>query len=193
MVEHLKSGLRPWTESARRTVSSTLGDLRRVRLSDARLAGSPAASRLAERGDGFEVDLRELICHGDLHGENVLVPAESDRPVLIDFGDTGPGLAATDPVTLELSILFHRNGPARDAQHGTGLNWADWADLDRFAAGAPMEAFIRAVRSWALEVASNEEVLAFAYAHSLRQVKYSDVNQDLAMQIAESAIVGLGV
>jgi hypothetical protein len=33
--------------------------------------------------------------------------------VIIDYGEVGEGTASLDPVTLELSLLFHPKGPLR--------------------------------------------------------------------------------
>ncbi|MBB3973375.1 phosphotransferase [Hansschlegelia beijingensis] len=48
----------------------------------------------------------ECCLHGDLHGMNILFDG-SGQPVLIDFGDVGVGSSCVDPVTLELSTVFH--------------------------------------------------------------------------------------
>ena len=186
IVGRLREGLRPWTDSPRASTRMTLGALRRARLSDDRLSRSAQASALASEVEDSEVEITELICHGDLHGENVLVDPDG-RPVLIDFGDTGPGCSAVDPVTLELSLLFHPAGPARILPELAGLNWSDWPDLDSFATGSPLEPFVRATRAWAHEIATDTEIFAHAYAHSMRQIKYPDIDQTLAVAIAAAA------
>jgi len=52
------------------------------------------------------VQARICVQHGDLHGLNVLVGA-MNAPLLIDFAEVRHGPAATDPVILELSAIFH--------------------------------------------------------------------------------------
>ncbi|WP_435769895.1 response regulator [Nocardioides sp. SYSU DS0651] len=184
LVHRLQAGIRPWTSPSRGRMTTTLGDLRRRGLTDERLRHSRAAVDLASKVERIEVEVGEVICHGDLHGENVLVDLDG-RPVLIDFADTGPGPAPLDPITLELSLLFHPHGPARQSERP--LNWADWPDVDAFAAGSAFEPFIRATRAWAYELGTEAEVMACAYAHALRQVKYDDVDSGMAVAIASAA------
>ena len=54
--------------------------------------------------------------HGDLHGKNVLVDMDA-HPVLIDYADVRTTTGCLDPVTLELSTVFH---PACGTARG---NW----------------------------------------------------------------------
>lgn len=180
VVGRLRSGLRPWTDSPRGQRNTSLRGLRTLRLPDERLHGSGEATALAAEVETLEVEMKELICHGDLHGENVLIDPDG-RPVLIDFGDTGPGPAPLDPVTLEFSLLFHRAGPAR--QLGD-LDWDEWPDITKFVGQSPLGPFVRATRQWAREIATEDEILACAYAHALRQIKYDDVDDSLAISVA---------
>lgn len=184
LVHRLRAGMRPWTASLRGRMTTTLGDLRRRGLSDETLQDSSEAADLASNVEQIEVEVGEVICHGDLHGENVLVDSDG-RPVLIDFADAGPGPAPFDPVTLELSLLFHPHGPARESERP--LNWFEWPDVDAFAGGSAFEPFIRATRAWAYELGTEAEVMACAYAHALRQVKYDDVDSATAVAIASAA------
>lgn len=184
IVHRLRMATSPWTASPRGRMTTTLGDLRRRRLSDERLHRSSPATALAAEVERIEVEIGESICHGDLHGENVLVDLDG-RPVLIDFGDTGPGPTPLDPVILELSLLFHPLGPARRPEHR--LNWPDWPDVDAFAAGSFFEPFIRETRAWAYELGTHAEVMACAYAHAIRQVRYLDVDSATAVAIAGAA------
>lgn len=190
VVQSLRAGLLPWTGSVRGKSSRSLRDLRRVRLQDEKLSKDLAAMDLATTIESHTLEMSEVICHGDLHGENVLIDSVG-RPMLIDFADAGPGYAPTDPVTLELSVLFHREGPARDPLLGSDLAWAEWADIDAFVGSSPLGTFLRAVRGWALEVSTEREVFAFAYAHALRQVKYEDVDNAQALLVAAAAAARL--
>ncbi len=56
-----------------------------------------------------EIQARWACSHGDLHGCNILVSLHDTA--LIDYGDVGEGPASLDPVTLELSLLFHPDAP----------------------------------------------------------------------------------
>jgi hypothetical protein len=126
--------------------------------------------------------IRANICrqHGDLHGENVLVNSDL-QPMLIDYGRSGPATASLDAITLEMSAVL---------QPASGLDlrgWLDegraeqWSDLDAYVVGCPIEPFIRACRAWAEDVAvAKRELLATGYAYALRQLRYPDVDKQLA-------------
>lgn len=189
LVHRLQEGMRPWTASSRGRMVTTLGDLRRRTLPDEALQRSKEAADLAAEVDHIQVEIGEVICHGDLHGENVLVDLDG-RPLLIDFGDTGPGPAPLDPITLEMSLLFHPHGPARGSEQP--LNWSEWPNVEAFAAESPFAAFIRSTRTWAYELGTDSEVMACAYAHALRQVKYDDVDSTIAVAIARAAASRIG-
>lgn len=45
--------------------------------------------------------------HSDLHGENILLNTESNKAVIIDYGDINEGAIILDIITLECSALFH--------------------------------------------------------------------------------------
>jgi CheY-like chemotaxis protein len=135
-----------------------------------------------------QIQTRWCCTHGDLHGENVLV-ARDGSAVIIDYGDVGEGTASLDPVTLELSLLFHPTGPLRPLCVGFGA-WPTeaqavvWGDMDRYVAGCPAEAFVRECRAWALRsAAGRREIAATAYSYLVRQLKYNDSNKDLALAL----------
>jgi hypothetical protein len=103
-----------------------------------------------------------------------------------------PANAALDPVTLELSVLYH------PAMIGRLDGWPSldqarvWRDLDAYCVGCPVEGFVRACRAWAVEVSAGEqEMLASAYAYSMRQVKYRDGASELARAVAEGCYAAL--
>ena len=139
-----------------------------------------------------EFETREIqshwgCAHGDLHGCNVLVSG-SDAIVLIDYGDVGEGPAALDPVTLELSLLFHPDGGETE----NGNEWPSieqgkiWGDLDSYLVGCPFGEFVRECRRWAFGVAAGRrEVAACAYSYLVRQLKYGDTNKELAMALLD--------
>ena len=71
-----------------------------------------------------EIQVHWACSHGDLHGRNILV--SNERVTLIDYGDVGDGPASLDPVTLELSLLFHP-----DAPYKTGI----WPSTEHISMG----------------------------------------------------------
>lgn len=138
--------------------------------------------------EAMQIQTRWCCGHGDLHGENMLVRADGST-VLIDYGDVGEGTASLDPITLELSLLFHVNGPLRGAGVGFGA-WptreqaAAWGSIDFYVAGCPAEAFVRACRAWAHRSAAGQrEMAATAYSYLVRQLKYDDTNKELALAL----------
>jgi DNA-binding NarL/FixJ family response regulator len=135
-----------------------------------------------------EVSVRHCCQHRDLHGLNVLI-SEDDSPVLIDYGEVDFASASLDPITLELSLLFHPKGEAIRGAWPSEAQAFEWDNLDRYTRNCPVPEFIRACREWAHNVsAGNREVYSNAYAFSVRQLKYNDTNHTLAVSIISSVI-----
>ncbi|WP_248763902.1 phosphotransferase [Pseudarthrobacter sp. SSS035] len=189
-VKALKEATRPWIHASEPALMS-LADLRRRRITDEKLAEALTFSgRALVCNESRTVEMKTSVCHGDLHGENILVTAEG-RPILIDFGDLGLNVAPLDPVTLELSIIFHKAGPARSTDWFANAKWESWADLDIFVEGSPFELFIRECRAWSMEQDCANAVFASAYAHAMRQFKYPDVDKGITQAIAQSAYAAM--
>jgi hypothetical protein len=110
-----------------------------------------------------------------------VVFAESDQPMLIDFGDAGASFSAIDPVTLELSTVFHSQHATLPREWPTEEAMMQWPLLDRFTDGCTFAPFIVTCREWALaDAGSQEEVVAVAYAYAMRQLRYDDTDKVLA-------------
>jgi CheY-like chemotaxis protein len=125
--------------------------------------------------------------HGDLHGENVLVAADG-RPVLIDFARTGPAFSALDPVTLELSILFHPDSPFRNAAWPRAGQALRWAFVDEYLDGCPVPLYVQACRAWAFQCAAEaREVYAHVAGFALRQLDFPDIPEDWAHELSRGA------
>ncbi len=130
-----------------------------------------------------EVQTRWCSIHGDLHGGNILVRSDGSC-VLIDYGDVGEGPASLDPITLELSLLFHPKRPLLGSGWPSGGQAQHWADLDKYLKGCPAANFIRACREWSFAVAAGQrEIAAVAYAYLVRQLKYADTDKGLALEL----------
>ncbi len=133
-----------------------------------------------------QIQVRWCCIHGDLHGKNVLVGGNGNV-VVIDYGDVAPGTASLDPITFELSLHFHPEGPFKTSGWPTLGQAAQWGDLDLYLVGCPNPALIREIRSWSDQVAAGRrEVAASAYAYLIRQLKYPDNNPDLIMPLLEA-------
>jgi CheY-like chemotaxis protein len=184
VVAALETGLQEWNKDAPQ-IETNLARLRRSLVSDVQLRD--AGVEIPD-DRGVEITICETTSHRDLHGFNVLVNRE-DEPTLIDYGEVGKANAALDPVTLELSILFHP-GMGRAIEGWPTIEQAEaWIDLDTFLVNCPASSFVAACRSWAKAAcAGDDELLATAYAYSLRQTKYQSANAGVAIAIARGAL-----
>lgn len=130
------------------------------------------------------IQTRWTCVHGDLHGSNILV-SSNGTSVLIDYGDVGDGPASTDPVTLELSLVFHPNRPKLEP-------WPSpeqarrWGTPEAYLEGCAAGDFIRACREWARAAsAGKREIAAAAYSYLMRQLKYEDTDKDMALALLQ--------
>lgn len=66
-----------------------------------------------------------------------------------------------------------------------------WSNLDAYCVGCPVADFVRACRNWAIEVsAGKEELLASAYAYSIRQTKYANGAGELTEAVTAGCFCG---
>ena len=131
-----------------------------------------------------EIQVRWACSHGDLHGCNVLV--SQARVALIDYGDVDDGPATLDPVTLELSLLFHPDAPDRAGTWPSADQARRWGELDTYIEDCPFPEFVRECRNWALRVAAGKrEVAVSAYSYLARQLKYDDTDKDRALALLD--------
>lgn len=180
-----------WTDGVQQS-RRTIQEVRRLTVSDKtchELAAKFGLEWLTEF-ETRQIQTRWCCTHGDLHGENVLLDNYGNA-VVIDYGDVGEATASLDPVTLELSLLFHPKGPLRNSSIGfagwpTEAQTRNWGNIDMYVAECALEPFVRQCRDWALGVAAGRrEVAATAYAYLLRQLKYEDTNKELAIALLE--------
>jgi hypothetical protein len=138
--------------------------------------------------DTFESNVIQVkwgCAHGDLHGLNILV-SNTGVPTLIDYGDVGDGPSSIDPVTLELCLFFHPQGPLKTDKWPTTAQAQKWGDLDFYLTGCPYPEFVTACREWALRVAAGErEVAAVAYSYLVRQLKYPGVDKERVLALID--------
>ena len=86
--------------------------------------------------EGREIQSRWACVHGDLHGCNILVAADEEI-VLIDYGYVGEGPAGLDPVTLELSFLFHPEAAGVAGEWPSLEQARVWGALDAYVVNCP--------------------------------------------------------
>ena len=187
LVPAIKQLLAPWRQGVP-TANTTVAHIRRKLMNDADLAIVQKTFGLIwiPEIEAKTIQSRSCCIHGDLHGGNLLLSG-TGHPMLIDFGDVGPGTVSLDPITLELCLYFHPQFAQISAAWIDGLAADNWHSLDQFAASMPRPQFVRDCRAWAHDVAaSGREVLASAYAYLVRQLKYPDTNKVLAQRLLES-------
>lgn len=189
VVETLRERFRSIHEGAAEK-TFTLMSLRRriVNRSDLALAGD-----LAERIralDGISIPGHECLQHGDLHGKNVLVNHEG-APMLIDYADFGHTSRVLDPVTAELSAVFHPSAADTRRNWPTVRRMSEYFDLEGYLDGCPFPDFVRTCRAWQQAAGGKHEIAAVVLAYALRQLRYDDTDHDLAKALIKVALAQL--
>jgi Phosphotransferase enzyme family len=133
VVRSLRDQLQP-VYAAGTACERTVLDVRRdiVRRADARDAGTLEGEIVAL--DGLSINTTKCLQHGDMHGKNVLVDPACE-PVLIDYGDVRRTTGCLDPMTLELSAIFHPGAATARGEWPTPEQAASWDDLDNYLEG----------------------------------------------------------
>ncbi len=169
----------------------SVGTVRSSCISDEQLAPwrDDLSPDRVEEAEAITISMKQSIQHGDLHGLNVLVDSEGG-PLIIDYGNFARHPVALDPVTLEMSFVFHAEHPEL---HGwPSIEQASrWFDLAEYVRGSHLKEVVGACRQWAESDTSRPELAAIVYAHAVRQLKYEDTNKSLALAIAKAAMAEL--
>ena len=186
IIKSVESTTKPWVSGVPET-RKTIREFRRRILSDQSFEEIQAAFGLDWVSDfeGKEIQARWACIHGDLHGCNILVSAKNTT-ALIDYGNVGNGPASLDPVTLELSVLFHPEAVVPAGAWPSGEQAKAWGNLDSYLVDCPFPEFTQECRQWAFRVATGKrDVAASAYSYLIRQLKYDDTNKELAICLLE--------
>jgi len=183
-LERLESAAAPWKMNETRGLS--VGALRRLHASDEELASRGVFLDEFAELEELELPFRFDVTHGDLHGENVLVVDDS-RPVMVDFAYTEVAPGVLDPVTLEMSFLFHPESPLANL---AGVEIDGWA-TGLYAPGSRFEAVLTRCRHWALKECGADQFNAMSYAHAMRHVKRG-IPVDQVLALARSSARALG-
>lgn len=137
------------------------------------------------------VSISASCIHGDLHGGNLLVNSK-DQPLMIDFGDVGAGYTCLDPITLELSMLFHPDARASGLSNHLESSVGDWLNLEVYSANSPVAPIVQFCREWAYDVGPHDDsVLIVAYLFTLRQFKYETVPKDTLTTLLQGILKAL--
>lgn len=185
-VLQLREMLAPWRDEVVVEPDRTVQSVRAL------LSSDDVASSLAIPG----VSIAELeACtfqahsasqHADLHGANILVKPPS-TPVLIDYAAVMRAPIALDPLTLELSLLFHPDATAIRNGWPAVPQARSWRDLDVYLVDCPVPNFVRACREWATDGSAGRERAAVAYSYAVRQFKYDGTDKGLAVAVVQGA------
>lgn len=186
IIQNIERATAPWVANVPETRKS-IKELRQRLLRDEAFLDVQEKFGLGW-ADDFEnryIQTHWACIHGDLHGCNILVSAEG-KINLIDFGDAGDGPASLDPVTLELSLIFHPDGVSSDSAWPSIEQARNWGNIDIFLVNCPFPEFVRQLREWALRAAvGNRDLAASAYSYLVRQLKYGDTDKELAIALLE--------
>jgi CheY-like chemotaxis protein len=189
LLTAVRTALEPWRQQ-RTGGQMTVREVRSMVATDEDVARAQEGLDFdLGRTEGLTIQVAKCRDHGDLHGGNILV-AESGQLLIIDYARSTMGTASLDPVSLELSFVFHPDAQAYRDGWPTQDQAAEWGDLDVYTAGCAFPDFIRACRKWAHEESGGDrEVIANAYALAIRQLRYG--NHVIALAIAGYALARL--
>jgi CheY-like chemotaxis protein len=157
-------------------VTASIGDVRRALIEDEVYFEALAKTGfvLTKDIESVQISIRRCVIHGDLHGGNLLLDPDLN-PILIDYGEVGIGYTCLDPITLELSCIFHPDQAGKKEFPNLHL----WPQLDQYCENHPDKGFVEGCREWAHELGGSDlAVLACAYGYVARQLKYSDTNME---------------
>lgn len=189
VLGRIRTALARWSDT-RNVKPVKIKDIRRRILSDENFQNIITTHSLEILLDLEErtVEISEACIHGDLHGGNILVNGDN-TPVLIDFGDVGTGYTCLDPITLELSLIFHPDARANGLATLLESSGESWLDLNIYAKDSPLYQVVKYCREWAYDVAPHDEsVLSMAYLFVLKQFKYDTVPPEVLNKILKGII-----
>ena len=139
-VNTVRSILSPW-EAFKETQRISMGTLRASKIDDVDIHVDSHERTYIEDIEAIQWEITTSYQHGDLHASNILCKADGS-PLVVDFGNVGRAPSCTDPVLLELSVLFHLDSPLRRAGWPTSRQTGAWFDLDEYLRGCPIPNFI---------------------------------------------------
>ncbi|MFJ6652903.1 phosphotransferase [Microbacterium sp. NPDC091313] len=183
-IAAVRSALSGWTTEVDR-ITTTIGDYRRGLIDDEVFADLPTFRSELTDLDDVQVEISRKLCHGDFHGENVLVD-DDGRIVVIDFADCGVLPSSLDAAALELSLIAHPKSPIE--HRWPGVDCSAWADADSFSRDGPWSTEIRALRDWAIAESSEIQAFVVYYGQACWLMKHNDPGAVRASQVAVAAL-----
>ncbi|WP_151742576.1 response regulator [Acinetobacter seifertii] len=179
----LKGFYEGWEVSEKRI---QIGDIRKLVLSDKNLEIIIQKYNLdwVSNFEEINVQVNWGCCHGDLHGLNILVKDET--AILIDYGDVKEAPSCLDPITLELSLLFHPKGPLLVSNKISDVMIESFFSENLKIEDSYCHDYINECRKWISDKSiGKKEVLSVRYAYLIRQLKY-DTNPTVALKLLQN-------
>lgn len=169
------------------SIQSTVAEIRRDVVGGNDLTAVGEHESAIRSLDNIRITTRKMTQHGDLHCGNVLVDGDGS-PMVIDYADARRTFSTLDPITLELSTIFHPDGKACREDWPSLEQLTQWWELDNFVIGCPFEDYVRACRAWTQNAAgSQEDIDAMVLAYGIRQAGMSKPSP-MAIPLIEAAI-----
>lgn len=179
VIRQVRESLDRWS-SAREVERVSIAEVRKAKLNDEVFESLIKTYGLEDirAVENIQINASVSCIHGDLHGGNVLVN-QSGVPVLIDFGDVGHGYTGLDPISLEMSLVFHPDCVSSGISQEIRSFLEHWPNIDKYSQAKPFGRVVKYCRDWAYDICGDDRsVLATGYAFALRQLKYDTVAPD---------------
>ena len=188
IINELHEAETPWIDSAG-NAQIRIKEIREWFLQDESQLDKIPGSINWETFEARSVNCRISNQHCDLHPGNILVD-DDNHILMIDFAKTSDNRSlVVDPISLELSLVFHREFKKLCQPWPNIKQIEDWFDLDKYIVDCPLPEFVSACREWTISVCSTpREIAAVVYAYSVRQLKFPDVDEEIALTLISTAI-----
>ena len=192
LFSYIKSIFTPWHNTST-TKSDTITNIRRMLINDQKTEELIKQYDIENCSKTFEkknVRYKHSCIHSDLHGENILLNTESNKAVIIDYGDINEGAIILDIITLECSALFHPSikNYLDLGDWPTNIDIDNWNIEEQYIKDCPFPESVIFCRSWLKDLdIGNRELAAGLYSYSLRQLKYPETNKKVAISLIKKA------